>query len=220
MPKNNLKTSNITTIDWYVFIKPLIVLSLSIIMGIVIILSSQQYHNSTTEWKRQQNTLFGNVEKKYTQLNEALEIVNSLYLEKLKHLKKDGFLNESLLDIKEQRVKIFDKIVTFLKLQKKLFDVSYDFSKTKSYSVPDFLTSISQFKIYQIKINLKFGFLHEGDLLKLIKTIEFQLKSKGLFNLQTCDIKRIRDIINVKDVSQPYFEASCVVVWYVSKIEE
>jgi hypothetical protein len=221
MQKNNPKKSIIAIIEWSAFVKALIVLILIIIVGIFFIWGSQQSQYSMIDWERQQRNKFGKIETEYRQLKNALEIVNNSYLEKLDQLKKKGFLKDSFSDIEKQRIEVLNKIVMFLsQLQQQLFDVNYNLSEKKLYSEPSFLSSDSQFKTYQSNINLTFGFLHEGDLLKLIKTIEFQLKSGGILNLQTCNIKRTRNIISTKDVSKPYFEASCVIVWYTSKIEE
>jgi len=209
-----------TMIDLSVLVSALIIFGLSLIVGVVAVLASYQYYNHMTAWELKQRRDFGGVESQYSRLQETLEIVNNLYLEKFNQLKSEGFfINGTRLTLQEQYLKTSSElklILSQLPLFKQASD--YNFSNQERYTIPGY-DQESEFKIYKREINLKLGVLHEGDVLKSIETIEFQ-KLAGLFNLQNCDIKRNRDDINIKDVSKPYFNANCVLAWYVSLIDK
>ena len=209
-----------TMIDLSVLVSALIIFGLSLIVGVVAVLASYQYYNHMTAWELKQRRDFGGVESQYSRLQETLEIVNNLYLEKFNQLKSEGFfINGTRLTLQEQYLKTSSElklILSQLPLFKQASD--YTFSNQERYTIPGH-DQESEFKIYKREINLKLGVLHEGDVLKSIETIEFQ-KLAGLFNLQNCDIKRNRDDINIKDVSKPYFNANCVLAWYVSLIDK
>jgi hypothetical protein len=208
-----------TKIDWSTLRRALIVLTMSIILSIILLFTTKQYHNDISKWTQTQRSHFGAVEKKYTQIQAALEIVNGLYLKKFNQLIKEGFFSPNKhLNIEEQRLKMFKKIQTHLS-QLPLFTADYALSETKLYTVPEFLTIDEQLKTYQTQLTLKLELLHEEDVLKLIKVIEFQ-KFAGLLNLHRCDIKRLVPKIDVKDISKPYINATCVLTRYTSSIEK
>lgn len=217
MPKKPSEESNIT--DWSALRTSLITFCLGLIIGILIILAVYQYHNYITNWEQQQRRDFGQIESKYVQLQQALKIVNNSYLEKYYQLKKEGFYSDANhLTIQEQYLNTSNNLrnlLARLPLFKK--DSDYNFSAQEPYIIPKI--NDPKLKIYKTAINLKLSVLHEGNILKSLETIEFQQFS-GLFNLQKCDIKRKHAEIDVTDVSKPYFNANCILVWYISVIEK
>lgn len=224
MSKNLPETS--TAIEWSSLLSGLIILSLSLILGTIIIVSTQQYYNHMKDWNNQQSRAFNQVEGEYWKLEDALEIVNQDYLTTFNQLKQEGFfLHETPLTVKEQRLKMHQEINTFFsRSDEKLFPSGeYTLSELKPYipmSEPEqpIFRIEPAFKTYENSLILKLGLLHEEDVLKLVKGIEFQ-SFAGLFNLQSCDIKRLQEQIDVKNISKPYFQANCVLVWYTSRVE-
>ncbi len=206
-----------TTIDWSALSSALIVLASSLILGALLIFASQQYHSYLIEWTQTQHRHFGAVEKKYTQLQETLEIVNSLYLKEFNQLITEEFFSYDQQSEK-QRLKLFNQLQTLLS-QLPLLGANYVLSETKLYAIHDFITVEKPFKTYETQIILKLMLLHEEDLLKLTKAIDIQTFA-GLLNLQSCHIKRLRDQIDFKDASKPYFMATCVLVWHTSQIDK
>jgi len=208
------------TIEWSALLSALIVLTLSLIISVVMILYSYQYYNKTYNWERQKDREFGALEREYTFLQES--IANNLYLKKFNQLKKKGFfLDAQAINIDEQRMKMRDDIKKRLE---KLPLPSMDFSVKETHYLlpPELVINIEeQVKIYETPIHFELGLLHEGDLLNLIKIIElYQRQSMGLFNWQNCDLKRNSDNIDVKDISKPYFNANCILVWSMARINE
>ncbi len=207
------KKSTKTKIDWSEILWPLILFVFSLILTTIFLVASQQYHKHINEWTRTQKSHFGTLEKEYTQLQDTLEIVNKLYVQKFNKLIKIGFF-ETDLNIEKQRLKMFGKTRRLLS-QLPLFTANYTLSETKLYTVPDFLRLEKSLKTYQTQLTLKVEILHEEDLLKLIEAIKFA----GIFNLQRCDIERLTPQIDVKNISKAYFKATCVLARYTSSIE-
>lgn len=222
MPKNSSKTSTKLTIEWSVLRNALLILSLTIVVGVIIIVGSQYYHDQMEDWELKQRRDFGAVNAEYQQLQKALGIVvNNSDLKRFRRFKKEGFFtNNSEVTIDDKRLKMRDEFREFLfelKKLKQLFDAQFTLLEKKQYVVP--LQNIEpQFKTYETQITLKLELLHEEDVLKLIERIEFQ-RYAGLFNWQSCNIKRRSNQINLHDVSKPYFDANCVLNWYISKVE-
>jgi hypothetical protein len=214
-----MSSKTFTITDWSVLFKALIVLTLSLIISALLILGSQQYGNAMTKWEREQRSQLGNIQAKYSLLQETLEIVKTGYFKKFNQLiDKAFFINEPKLTLPKQRLKMFNEIKRLLS-ELPLFKANYDLSETIQYNAPDKFIIEPEFKTYQTALTLTLDILHEGDVLELAQAIEFQ-QFAGLFNWHTCHIKRIRETIDLKDVSQPYFNATCVLVWYISKIEK
>jgi len=213
------KTFTITTIDWSVLFKGLIALTLSLIISALLIWGSLQYGNAMTKWERKQRSQLGNIQAKYSRLQETLEIVETGYFQKFNQLtKKEFFINEPKLTLSEKRLKMINEIKSLLSKQL-LFKTSYfDLSETRQYNAPARFIIEPELKTDQTALILTLDILHEADVLKLVQAIEYQ-QFAGLFNWHTCHIQRIRETIDLKDVSQPYFNATCVLVWYISKIE-
>lgn len=212
---NPHKTSTGAAIDWAAIFSAFIILCFSLIISAILIFASQQYQSHISEWTQTQRSHFGAIEKQYTLLQEALDIVDSLYLEKFNQFITEGFFANHY-PIEEQRLKMFGEIQTLLSKQP-LFTADYALSETKLYPVPDFLSIENQFKTYETQLIFKLGLLHEEDILKIIEAIEVK-KFAGLFNWQSCDIKRLGDSIDVKDVGKPYLKVNCVLAWYTSSL--
>lgn len=206
-------------IDWLALLSGLIVLVFSLIIVAFLILGSQQYYNQLREWERQQGSEFGTIEAKYTELQETNDMVKRLYLTTFNQLMTEGFFqNNTRISIEEQRLKIFGDFKTVLP-QLPLLTANYALSEKKRYTVPDFMKIEPQLNTYKTQLILNLGVLHEEDLLKSIEIIMDQ-PVVGLLNLESCDVKRLRDKVDVKEVSKPYFKASCVLSWYISKIAQ
>lgn len=217
MSKLHPEATDTAPLEWSAISNALIVLIISLVIGGLLIGASYQYRKQMDYWLRQQRNDFNKIETDYSHIQEALEIVDDLYLDKFYQLEKEGFfLNQANLNIEEPHLKMFNEIKTVLS-RGDLFSANYELSSKKIYQIPD-LTVEDQFKTYETQLILKLTFLHEGDMLDLIESIENH-QFTGLFNLQKCDIKQLKKIVDVKDVSKAYLEVTCTLNWYISNIE-
>ncbi len=219
MPKPHPEsTDSKASLEWSTLSGALIVLSLSLSISAVLVVSSYQYRNYIERWTRQQRSDFNKIETEYSQVQEALEIVDNLYLDKFYQLEKEGFfLNRLNINLEAARPKMLDDIKAILS-KLPLFSANFEVSGKQIYEVLDLFVA-PEFKTYETQLVLKFSLLHEGDMLNLIKAMEFH-NFTGLTNLQQCDIQRLNKSIDVKEVSKPYLDANCTLMWYVSNIEE
>lgn len=217
MPKPHPEATDTVPLEWSTLSQALTVLMISLVIVGLLIGGSYQYRNQMDYWLSQQRNDFNKLETESSHIQEALEIVDNLYLDKFYQLEKEGFfLNRANLNIEEPHLKMFNEIKALLALVHP-FSANYELSSKKNYQIPD-LTVEDQFKTYETQLILKLTLLHEGDMLDLIKAIENH-QFTGLFNLQKCDIKQLNKIIDVKDVSKAYLEVTCTLNWYISHIE-
>lgn len=217
MSKLHPEATDAVPLEWSALNKAFIVLIISFVMGGLLIVASYQYRQQMDSWLRQQRNDFNKIETDYSHIQEALEIVDNLYLDKFYQLEKEGFfLNRTNLNREEPHLKMFNEIKALLSLVHP-FSANYELSSKKIYQIPD-LTVEDQFKTYETQLILKLTLLHEGNMLDLIKAIENH-RFTGLFNLKKCDIKQLNRIIDVKDVSKAYLEVTCTLNWYISNIE-
>jgi hypothetical protein len=226
MPKNPPKTKITAMIEWSALLSALIVLGLSLIISTIIIVGSQRYHSKISEQGTQQRRKLAEIAYEHEKLQKTLKLFKEKSVETFNQLKKAGFFQddsnstiEGIID--KHRWAIYQEIGTLFP-QLLLFKEasSYSLQEKKRYTAPEFLEVEEQLKVYEIPISFELGVLHEGDLLKSIKEIESLLKkSDGLFNMHSCDIKRNRNKISVKNIEKPYFMANCVWTWYISWIE-
>jgi tRNA U34 5-carboxymethylaminomethyl modifying enzyme MnmG/GidA len=215
-PKTLPQTTTVS-IEWSAFLGALIILGLSLLIGIGVIIASWQYQSYIVKWTKERQGEFGEVEAKYSQLQEALEIVDNLYLDKFNQLQEEGFfLNDSNIDVDELRLKMYEDIKQLLS-QLPLITADYSLSEKNLYTVEKIIVE-EAFETYETEISLSLGLLHEEDVLQLAEAIDYQ-RYKGLFNLKRCDLKRLREKVNVKEVTKANFQAQCVLTWYTSKVK-
>lgn len=203
-------------IDWSMLFRAILMWIVSLLVGMTLIIGAQQYLQYQMKWELSQRNSFGQVQAEYSRVQEALDIVKSSYYNFFNQLITQSFFQEKLAgSLEEQRLHIVEEIVALIQQLKLPAPATYELTQSTLYKVQTIVTEDS-FKVYETKLILKLGLLHEEDLLKLIETIEFQ-KFPGLFNLQKCEITRLQESINVNEL-KTNLQASCVLAWYTSTI--
>lgn len=217
MSKPTYESITSVPIEWRILLNPFIVFTFTLMLGAALIIVSLQYQQYIKDWKFEQQKILGDLEAKYWQFQEAIEVVDNLYLEKFYQLKEKGFfLNGPHSNLDEQRLNMSETIEQLLS-QMPFVGAGYQLFEKQIYLPPQ-LNIEEEVKTYETKIILKLTLLHEEDVLQLVKVLEFRLHV-GWFNLTRCQIKRLREKISLKDVSKANFEAECVLAWYTSTIE-
>jgi hypothetical protein len=205
-------------IEWQLLLNPLIVLIVIVMLGAALVVISLQYQQYIKDWKFEQGKIFGDLEAKYSRLQEAIEVVNNMYLQKFSQLEEEGFfVNDPNLNVEDQRLNMYQAIKQLLSRIPLVGGAGYQLLEKKIYR-PSRLDIDNEVKTYETEIILKLNLLHEEDVLQLVEVVEFQ-QFTGLFNFTHCQIKRLREEISLKDISKANFEAECVLAWYTSKIE-
>ena len=218
MPKRHSEATDTVPLEWSALSKALIGLIISLVISVGVIGASYQYRQQMDAWLRQQRNGFNQIEINYSRIQEALEIVDNLYLDKFYQLEKENFfLNRINLNTDEPHLKMLNDVKALIS-RVHPFLANYELSSKKIYQVPD-LSVENEFKAYETQLILKLTLLHDGDMLDLIKAIEIH-QFTGLFNLQKCDIKRLNKVIDDKNVSKANLEINCTLNWYISHLEE
>jgi hypothetical protein len=218
MPKRHSEATDTVPLEWSALSNALIGLIISLVISVGVIGTSYQYRQQMDVWLRQERNRFNQIEIDYSRIQEALEIVDNLYLEKFYQLEKENFfLNRINLNTDEPHLKMLNDVKALIS-RVHPFLANYELSSKKIYQVPD-LSVEDQFKAYETQLILKLTLLHDGDMLDLIKAIEIH-QFIGLFNLQKCDIKRLNKVIDDKNVSKANLEINCTLNWYISHLEE
>lgn len=208
-------------IDWSVLSYALIVLAISILISISLIIISHNYVSELRTWKNHQIHTLVSTEQKYQKIKESVAVLRPEDYQQFNRLMARGFfkmaqeltLEEILVETTEQIKSMLDTILPSLKIP----TVKWRFA---SQPLPYELSQLQEeVRIYQMPLTLELGVLHEADVLNVLLLIENQ-KNLGLFNIQSCEIKRLSDNIVVNKIDKPYFEAVCVLNWFIAKIKE
>lgn len=206
-------------IDWSALFTGLIALVISIGLSISIIIASQQYYESNKKWGKKQQVNFIALNDEYFRLEDSSKMDKNLYIQRLQKFIDKGFFVKDLMS--EERLKVYEEVDKLFnnKLKSLLFEdtSSYEILEQNSYQIPKYLSTTPEFLTYQTPIHFKLALLHEADMLKLLKRVEFHNhKFTGLLNLQSCSIQGFDKPIDTNDVSTPYLNANCIWIWYVS----
>lgn len=210
-------------IDWSVLSYALMMVVISLVMSISMFIVTRSYIHELRTWKNHQARTLVSTEQKYQQIKESVARLRPEDYEQFNRLTAQGFfklgqeltLEEILVETTEQIKTVLDTILPPFKIP----TVKWKFA---SQPLPYTLSKLSiqeEVHIYQMPLTLELGVLHEADVLNVLQLIENQ-RNIGLFNIQSCEIKRLSDTVTTNKVDKPYFEAVCVFNWFVAKIKE
>jgi len=222
MTKNNPKLDKISMkIDWSAFSYAMIILFVSLLASGGFIFISYEYTSELYDWKIRQERALANAERKYREVEESAAVLTPEDFNQFNRLVTRGFfkmaqevtLEEVLLETTEQIKMVLDTLLPLFKIP----TVKWKFANQQTpYELPMIQNAV---QVYRMPLTLELGILHEVDVLNLLQAIESQ-KNIGLFNIENCEIKRLSDNLVVTKIDKPYFEAVCVLNWFMAKIEE
>jgi hypothetical protein len=222
MTKNNPKLDKISMkIDWSAFSYAMIILFVSLLASGGFIFISYEYTSELYDWKIRQERALANAERKYREVEESAAVLTPEDFNQFNRLVTRGFfkmaqevtLEEVLLETTEQIKMVLDTLLPLFKIP----TVKWKFANQQTpYELPMIQNAV---QVYRMPLTLELGILHEVDVLNLLQAIESQ-KNIGLFNIENCEIKRLSDNLVVTKIDKPYFEAICVLNWFMAKIEE
>lgn len=217
----NLKIAVFSAIEWHVLRKAFVVLGVSAVLGIICFVSGFVY---SYQQSKQVNALGVTLSLLNTELmrkKEASQIVDGHYIESYENFIKRGFFFKKYdrMEIGIQRERMVENVQLLIsQLNFPSTEInSYQFDEQKHYQVFH-LEMEPEYRVYVAPLTLRLGVLHEGDVLRLLKSIEFQ-NMQGILNVQRCDIERLREI-NREDASKPFFKMTCILLWYTSELIE
>lgn len=134
------------------------------------------------------------------QSGEEREII-SRYLDRYLQLQRAGFIGE------EQRINWLDGL-RVANQRAELFGVDYQISEQRAYVHARDLEP-GQLTLHQSVMKVKFGLLHEGDLMQFFGTLA--RSGAGVFHIDQCTVRRLEAASAIR--YQPNLGAECDLSW-------
>lgn len=147
------------------------------------------------------------VEEEISNLNNLLSLFENFNSDYKKYERK-GFLNE------ENRLTWIETLEQTAN-QLGLKDLRYEISPRQKLDNEN-TTLPPSITLYQSKLTLESGLVHEGDLINLVSNLN-QLNS-GLFVVDSCQIQRMGSTAQLASSSN--FHATCDTLWYTAEYDE
>ncbi|MEX0951726.1 MAG: hypothetical protein WDZ86_05540 [Gammaproteobacteria bacterium] len=200
-----MKSENI---DWSVIRMSVIVFSVTLTIGLGLILSShffiQAQQSNFESTKRQFNSISG----RYLSIDEEEKLVKEFYPEFLREYEQGIIGPEKRLDWIESLRHISDDL--------KLISLRYDIASQAEYrqAMP---LNLGRFRLYASIMRLNVELLHEEDLLRLLAEIDARLS--GLNSTSDCQIVRQSKSIADDSINRN-LTAECNLVWYNLKRDD
>lgn len=189
----------ITGKDWQKLQSPILLLLLVLIGGLALIITAIRYAESQQmALTLEQDALLVAKQKYLSSGTEKQQI--ETYLPKYQALIEKGFIGEEQRQAWIQALRVIQK-------QHQLFPISYQLAPLEQKQ-PDFVQSVSPFKIHQSTMVLSLDLLHEGDILTLTESLNKQDFDHWL--LRECQIDRL----NTPKTNGATMTGQCTLEWY------
>ena len=186
--------------------KQLLIFIVSLAVAVFIIIASMDYWKSAVVENVQAGQRLDRAKQRY---NEAIDKKSILKEYKLRYdqlEKKNIAGNENRID--------WINLLELIAKQEKIPYVNYKIDKQVKALDTATKSKYPGLDVYKSVMTLNMKLLHEGDLYKVIN--ELKSNAKGLFDISTCDIKRLRIKSQsiVDGVTGINFSANCKLNWY------
>lgn len=135
---------------------------------------------------------------------EERELI-SRYRDRYIELQRIGFIGE------EQRINWLDGL-RIANQRAELFGIDYQISEQRAYPYAPELNP-GQLTLHQSVMKLKFGLLHEGDLMQFFRILA--QSGAGVFHIDHCTVRRLEGP-NVMRY-QPNLAAECALTWITAR---
>lgn len=189
-------------VDWRVLRGAVALVIVSVVVGGGFLASSYYFWSKmNTVYQRQHRSLLG-VRARYQTLDQEAKIIH-VYLPRYERLEGQGIIGP------EHRLNWIEALRTVSR-RVRLPSLRY----TIDAQVPSrlaYLPDPGVFRVYDSKMEVKLGLLHEGDLLDLLR--DLARASTGLYSVTSCDIRRAHPKISM-DPKHANLLANCDLRWY------
>jgi len=152
----------------------------------------------------QQETLLKAARNQLYQSGEEREVI-SRYLDRYLQLQRIGFIGD------EQRINWLDGL-RIANRRAELFGVDYQISEQRAYLYARELNP-GQLTLHQSAMKLRFGLLHEADLMRFFRTLA--QTGAGVFHIDQCTLRRVEPAGALR--YQPNLAAECELSWITAR---
>ncbi len=154
-----------------------------------------------TEYKEHQSQ-FRAISQTYLAVEDEEKIIKELY-PRFIALYEKGVIGD------EQRLSWIE-VLTQVGQKLKLPELSYEIASREPYE-PSYPLARGNYALFNTKMNLRLGMLHEGDLANVLQALESH--ASGMFNISQCDLARKGTEIML-DPEVANIEATCQLDWH------
>jgi len=152
----------------------------------------------------QQETLLKQARNRLYQSGEERELI-ARYLDRYVQLQRVGFVGD------EQRINWLDGL-RVANQRAELFGIDYQISEQRAYTyASDF--NPGQLALHQSIMKLRFGLLHEADLMRFFNTLV--QTGAGVFQIDQCTLRRMEVTGAIR--FQPNLSAECELSWITAR---
>lgn len=166
-------------IDWRVMRGSLALLALSLAAGGAAVAGGYYYQHAIDQRYRTEQRRLESVRTRYRTIDEERRLIER-YLPAYHALVARGVVG------RERRLAWIETLREVAE-QIKLPSLRYEISAQMPYQ-PEIDLALGPFQVYESRMRLDLGLLHEGDLLRFLDAL--QAREVGLFLLRSCEIKR------------------------------
>ncbi|MDZ7734840.1 MAG: hypothetical protein U5P41_00785 [Gammaproteobacteria bacterium] len=192
-------------LDWTILRLPIIIFSMTLLMGIVIVAGGHYYLDAMEQEFSRNQADFRSISSQYLQVDEEEALIRQYYPEFIE-LYKQGLVG------KERRL---DWVETLQAVSEVLQISSLRYEISSQARVPDALPiDTGSFHIYQSTMNVSMDMLHEVDLTRFLDRVD--RSANGLYSVSSCSFSRKNRQIDVVS-EQANVSADCNLNWYSIK---
>lgn len=186
----------------------IIVFVLSIIISGSAVFGAYYFKKQMLQEYNRANAAFQSISSRYLAVDEEEKLIRS-HLPDFVRLYENGVIGD------EQRLNWIE-VLRLAGDEINLPSLNYQIESQQEYT-PSFPLNMGKFKLYSSKMLLTMQLLHEGDLFRILETLDAQ--AKGSYSMSSCSISQTAtEITDNPDASN--ISVSCEILWFSIKLAD
>lgn len=182
----------------------LMLLATALVVGAAVVWGSGRFETRMQDRLQQTQSRLSTSRAQLQQVHQEEEDIRR-YLTRYRELVARGLIGE------EKRLEWMESVAR-IKRERKLFEISYEMGAQQPVAIDPSLAA-GDIQLLASRIKVRFGLLHEGDLINFLNDLEKQ--GTGLYVVQQCLISRTAAA--PPDALQPSLDAACTLAWLTLK---
>ena len=188
-------------IDWSILRGSIILLCVSIAICSTLIGGSYYFNHDLSAQNKQNKSIFQSISRRYLDVDQEEKLLQNYYPQFVKLYNKGIIGREKRLNWIEALRRSGEKT--------KLPSLNYTIDSQEEFN-PEFEINYSGYTIYQSRMELNLGLLHEGDLFKLLKNLD--QTADGDYTISECTFRMEGDQIKYEK-NHANIITSCLLHW-------
>lgn len=200
-----MKTENITL---KILGGSIAIFTISTIVSVSMVVGAYYFQRQMQQEYNRANAAFQSISSRYLAVDEEEKLIRS-FLPDFVSMYHNGIIGD------EQRLNWIEVLRTAGD-NINLPSLTYQIESQQAYT-PPFSLSLGRFSLYSSKMLLNMQLLHEGDLFRILETLDRE--AKGSYTVTSCTLgqntSEITDSPNAGNIS-----ARCELIWYTIKLAD